>query len=179
MLESAFQGKPQWYRQYLSVALLACASSVFLYWNPAVRALFHPLHYALFTLIAPMAIYSLAFASLQLIANLLLWNSTEDPTPQTTEALTDNGISLDLDGDDIDLDAGRNTIAHEQRGRAIANLLSPDASLDNSINNVMILLGEGTDEPTAQATIPMLLVQLMCIGLAVLPPLVQSYRLMM
>jgi len=178
MLECAFQSRPTWFRQYTSVSIIACACSVFLYWNPAANALFTPLQYGLIALIVPLTTVSVGIIVLQLLSSILEWLTGDSEQREQSLSTTQEGVAFNLDDDDIDLDGGtRRTIGHEQRGAVIAALLSSQSTLDDSVGNIMTLLGTQEDDSTTLTLVGMLSIQLICTGLIMMPPLLMSFRL--
>lgn len=178
MLDFALQGKPKWFRQYTTVSLIACMLSLFLYWNPSLNALFSPLQLGLVALIVPLVIWSLGISCLQLLASPVRWWTRDAEEGEASLASTQSGVHFNLDDDDIDLDGGAvEAVDDVQRGKAIAGLFSKNATLDDSLGNIMTLLGAQQDDSSPGVPVSLLLAQVFCMSLILLPPLVLSLRL--
>lgn len=162
MLDCALQGRPQWFRHFTTISLLACIVSVFLYWNPHVNALFSPLQPGLIILIVLLVACTLITQCLQLLISGMRWwkhasNGKEEPSAAPSPA--------------------DHAVTDEQRGKAMTGLFSPKATLDESLNNLLLLTGVQDDDETPGVLIPLQLIQLLLSGLILIPPMLLSFHL--
>ncbi len=178
MLDCALQGKPRWFRQLTTVALGACVCSLFLYWNPPINDWLTPLQIGLMVLIAPMVVWFVGNSCLQLLACALPAPGRDADKEAVSSKSPPTAPAYHLDDDDIDLDAGTsNDISDEQLGKTIAALFSRDATLDDSLGNVMRLIGAEENVNTTGELLRLQLLQALCMGLILIPPLVLGLRL--
>lgn len=113
-----------------------------------------------------------------MLACALLVASRDAGKEAASSGSTPTAPAYHLDDDDIDLDAVKgNDIYDEQRGKTIAALFSRDATLDDSLGNVMRLIGAEENVNTTGELLPLQLLQVLCMSSILVPPLVLGFQL--
>ena len=178
MLEIAANRTLQPYRKYTTVAIVACVFSVFLYWNPPLNALFSPLQIGLVALIAPLALFTLATAGIQIVATARSCVTTLDNSANVALSSCHSTAEFDPDEDDIDLDSDSNSVVEtEACGRAIASLFAKNATLDDSVSCLQTLFENSLEDESPKELLFALLAQLLLAGMILIPPFYMSIQL--